>query len=80
MSPTSLSPVAPLVHTAVPILPVALVKTQIKLSFQMSCISSAAVDRLKVTHLVDTSIQANAVGVGQLKVSAVSKVITGHCQ
>ena len=28
-------------------------------------------DRLKLTHLVDTSIQANAVGVGQLKVSAV---------
>ena len=35
----------------------------------MSCVSSAAVDRLKLTHLVDTSIQANAVGVGQLKVS-----------
>ena len=46
----------------------------------MSCISSAAVDRLKLTHLVDTSIQANAVGVGQLKVSTVSRVITGHCQ
>lgn len=34
---------------------------------EMSCISSAAVDRLKLSHLVDTSIQANAVGVGQLK-------------